>query len=90
MIDSGYDIDNPITEELMKTLEGSAKDKQVGGNHYDWAIQPIEYITANNLGFIEGNIIKYATRHERKNGAEDIKKIIHYCELLLELKYNDN
>ena len=63
----------------------SALNKQEGGDHYKLAIQPIEYITANNLDFIRGNIIKYATRD--KNGAEDIKKIIHYCELLLELEY---
>ena len=62
-------------------------DKQEGGSHYDLPIQPLEYIHANQLGYIEGNIIKYATRHRNKNGAEDIKKIIHYCELLLELEY---
>lgn len=64
-----------------------ALDKQEGGSHYDLPIQPLEYIHANKLGYIEGNIIKYATRHRNKNGAEDIKKIIHYCELLLELEY---
>jgi len=62
-------------------------DRQEGGSHYDLPIQPLEYIHANGLGYIEGNIIKYATRHKAKNGAEDIKKIIHYCELLLELEY---
>ena len=65
----------------------SALNKQEGGDHYKLAIQPIEYITANKLDFIRGNIIKYATRD--KNGAEDIKKIIHYCELLLELEYGE-
>lgn len=65
----------------------SALNKQEGGNHYKLAIQPIEYITLNNLSFIDGCIVKYVTRHRSKNGAEDIKKIIHYCELLLELEY---
>lgn len=65
----------------------SALKKQEGGKHYVMPIQPIEYITKNKLPYIEGNIIKYATRHRNKNGAEDIKKIIHYCELLLELEY---
>ncbi len=67
----------------------SALDKQEGGQHYKTSIQPIEYIHANKLGFIEGNIIKYITRHKDKNGAEDIRKIIHYCELLLELEYKE-
>ena len=68
----------------------SALDTQEGGSHYkSGAIQPIEYIPANGLGFIEGNIIKYATRHRDKNGAEDVRKIIHYAKLLLELEYKE-
>ena len=67
--------------------EQSPLDRQEGGSHYDLPIQPLEYIHANGLGYIEGNIIKYATRHRAKNGEEDIRKIIHYCELLLELEY---
>ena len=65
----------------------SALEKQEGGSHYKGAIQPIEYIYGNNLGYIEGNVLKYITRHKDKNGAEDIKKAIHYLELLLELTY---
>jgi hypothetical protein len=65
----------------------SALKHQEGGTHYQLAIQPIEYIHRNNLGFIEGNIIKYATRHRSKNKEEDVKKIIHYAQLLLELEY---
>lgn len=68
----------------------SALDKQVSGNHYkDKGIQPIVYIHANNLGFCEGNVVKYVTRHKEKNGAADIRKAIHYLELLLELEYKD-
>ena len=67
----------------------SAFDKQEGGNHYRIAIQPIEFIQANKLDFIQGSIVKYAVRFRDKNGAEDIRKIIHYCELLLELEYGD-
>ena len=63
-------------------------EKQIGGSHYkDCPIQPIEYITANKLGFCEGNIVKYVTRHKSKNGRKDVEKALHYCELLLELEY---
>lgn len=66
----------------------SALDKQVSGSHYkDQGIQPIIYIHANNLGFCEGNVIKYVTRHRLKNGRADIEKAIHYLELLLEMEY---
>jgi hypothetical protein len=75
---------------LCPEFKASALDKQVSGSHYkDKGIQPIVYIHANNLGFCEGNVIKYVTRHKEKNGAADIKKAIHYLELLLELEYKD-
>lgn len=66
-----------------------ATDRQVGGDHYkDCGIQPTQYITANNLGWCEGNAVKYITRHRLKNqGKQDIEKAIHYLELLLELEY---
>ena len=68
--------------------EEDALKRQVGGNHYaSMAIQTVEFIAANNLGFLEGNIVKYVCRHHAKNGAEDIKKAMHYCELLLRTKY---
>lgn len=57
--------------------------KQVGGSHYkDLVIQPLEYILKNNLGFCEGNIVKYITRYKQKGGIQDIDKVIHYAELL--------
>lgn len=66
----------------------SALDIQAGGHHYkDCAIQPIEFIHANGLDFFQGNIVKYATRHKAKNGAEDLRKVIHYAQLALELQY---
>lgn len=64
--------------------------KQVGGDHYEkQAIQPIEYITGNKLGFCEGNIVKYITRYKDKNGLEDLNKALWYITYLIE-HYNDN
>ena len=66
----------------------STLNKQEGGDHYkDLAIQPVEYIVKNNLGYLEGNVIKYVTRHHKKNHAEDIKKAIHYLQMILEMQY---
>ncbi len=63
-----------------------ALDIQVGGCHYkNMGIQPIEYIVANKMGYIEGNVVKYITRHAQKGGLEDIDKVIHYCQLLKEM-----
>ena len=70
------------------SLEGanSAITRQVGGKHYkSYKIQPIEFITANNLSFIQGCVVKYICRFNSKNGKEDLDKIIHYCEMQKEL-----
>lgn len=68
----------------------NALESQVGGDHYrTLAIQPIEFIEANKLPFLEGCIIKRACRHASKNGAEDIRKIIHEAKLILQLRYNE-
>jgi hypothetical protein len=78
-----------MTEMYMEE-EVTALQKQVGGSHYaEMVIQPIEFITLNNLDFLQGNIIKYICRHKKKNGADDIKKAIHYCELLLQMEYGE-
>ena len=64
-----------------------ALQRQEGGQHYkDRAIQPIEYIHANSLGFIEGSIVKYITRWRDKGGQGDLLKIKHYVDLLIELE----
>jgi hypothetical protein len=80
----------PVTmeeDEAFSTLAGSALTKQVGGSHYrDKGIQPIIYIHANELGFCEGNVVKYVTRWRDKNGVADLRKAIHYLELLIELE----
>lgn len=67
-----------------------AMQKQVGGNHYkDLAIQPAQYCQMNRLNSLESAVIKYATRHQDKNGAEDINKAIHCLELILEMEYGE-
>ena len=70
----------------------SALTKQINGNHYkDKAIQPIQYILANNLGYCEANVVKYVSRWKDKNGLQDLYKAKHYLELLIELeKKNEN
>lgn len=73
---------------ILDAKPDSALDKQEGGGHYKGLkIQPIEYIHANGLSYFQGNVVKYVSRYKDKNGAEDIKKAIHYLELILELEY---
>ena len=64
-------------------------EKQVGGKHYkNFRIQPAQFINENKLLFAEGNAIKYICRHSFKGKEEDIKKAIHYLEMILERDYN--
>jgi hypothetical protein len=72
---------------MIFDLTTSALDKQESGTHYkDKGIQPIVYIHANNLGFCEGNVVKYVTRWRDKGGEADLRKAIHYLELLIQLE----
>ena len=77
------------TEQSLAHSSTNSLNKQVGGTHYkNCGIQPVEYIYANDLNYFEGNIIKYITRHRMKGeGKEDIEKVIHYAELILQLEY---
>jgi len=60
---------------------------QVGGSHYkSLAIQPVEYIHRNAIGYMEGNAIKYLTRWKAKGGVEDLKKAKHYIDLLIDME----
>ena len=66
----------------------TALNTQIGGEHYKrYVIQPVEFITKNKLGFLEGCVIKRICRYENKNGLEDLKKAKHEIDLLIELKY---
>ncbi len=66
-----------------------AKDKQVGGSHYDLPIQPVDFIIKNNLSYLQGNVIKYVVRYNRKHSnkdkmLEDLEKAKHYIQLMIE------
>ena len=59
--------------------------KQVGGSHYKkYKIQPVEFIVKNNIGFVEGNVIKNILRFKEKGGVQDLEKAKHYIELLID------
>lgn len=67
--------------------EKSALDYQVGGDHYkDMAIQPVQFIHANNLPFLEGAIIKRICRWRKKGGLEDLQKAKQEIDLIIELE----
>jgi len=62
--------------------------EQIGGSHYkNFAIQPYEFYYKNKLPFHKADIIKRIMRYDLPGGkgTEDLKKIKHEVNLILEL-----
>lgn len=71
----------------MQHPELNPLNTQIAGDHYKkHAIQPVEFIHANGIPFIEGNCIKYLVRWRDKGGVKDLEKVKHYIDLLIELE----
>lgn len=68
-------------------MENNPLDIQIAGDHYKkLKIQPVEYIHANKIPFMEGSAIKYLTRWRDKGGVADLEKAKHFIDLLIELE----
>ena len=78
-VDYQYDVGGATVNALKE---------QVGGNHYSkMAIQPVEYINANKLTYLQGNVVKYISRYNHKGKPlEDLQKARHYIDMLIELE----
>lgn len=75
--------DATLTNEGTKL--GQANEVQVGGNHYkSKGIEPWDYIVANAIPYLEGNVVKYVTRWRDKGGIDDLRKARHYLDKLIE------
>ena len=59
---------------------------QVGGGHYKSRYQHWDFVLQVLAArYLEGNITKYMTRWQKKNGLEDLKKASHYLDKLITL-----
>jgi hypothetical protein len=87
-LDLFHDATRAMIKEQQKHLqELKANDVQIAGTHYkSKAIQPWDYIVANNLGYLEGNIVKYVSRWRDKGGLDDLRKARHYLDKLIEVQ----
>ena len=72
-----------------------ANSIQIGGSHYkDMPMQPWEVMESvlskeEFIGFLRGNVIKYAMRAGRKEGSDDGNKARHYQQKLKEVLEDD-
>jgi hypothetical protein len=59
-------------------------------SHYkQGGIQPWDYIVANNMCYLSGNVVKYVTRYKYKNGLEDLKKARAYIDKMIDTFYKN-
>ena len=78
-----------MTLEQLRNIDipSLANANQVGGEHYrNKAIQPWDYIVSNNLGYLEGCVVKYVSRYKEKGGMQDLEKASHYLQKLMEVQ----
>jgi len=78
-----------MTLEQLRNMDipRLANEEQVGGDHYKTkAIQPWDYIVSNNLGYLEGCVVKYVSRYKEKGGMQDLQKAAHYLQKLMEVQ----
>ena len=75
------------SQPLKQFNMSEANKTQVAGSHYkQQPIQPWDYIAANELGYFEGNIVKYVSRWRAKGGVDDLRKAQHYLQKLIEMQ----
>lgn len=61
---------------MRRKIMKRSKD-QVGGTHYQILdIEPVELFVKFNLNWFQGEVIKYCSRFQRKNGKQDLLKAI--------------
>lgn len=89
-VDIGGEIYGYPREALEIVVTDEAMKAQIGGTHYtSMTIQPVEYIMANGIPFVEGSVIKYVSRWRNKGGVEDLKKARHFLDILIEREENN-
>lgn len=65
-------------------------EQQVGGNHYErFKVEPVIVFAAFNFNWFQGEILKYVSRFQFKNGKQDLNKAIHIAQMAEDLKVYD-
>ena len=80
-------VDKTPKEENKKYSFAESYAKQMEATdpvHYHFDIEPFDYIHDNQMGFAEGNVVKYITRWRYKeDGITDLYKAKQYIEMLI-------
>ena len=65
-------------------MKSTSKDNIKPDHYGDSEIDVISFCQANNLDFMQGNVIKYVFRYKNKNGLEDLEKAREYIDRMIE------
>ena len=80
-----------MNEKRKTENDSNALDRQVGGSHYQkYKYQPVQFFIDCGWDFIQGSVAKYVLRYKDKNGIEDLKKAMHYCDIAIEAGMKPN
>ena len=69
---------------MIKNEKSGNRGAPGNNGQYVGEVQPIDLIIAQDLSFLEGNIIKYICRYRVKGGLEDLEKAKWYLDRLIE------
>tara|TARA_R110000868_G_scaffold125254_4_gene330931 strand:- start:5343 stop:5618 length:276 start_codon:yes stop_codon:yes gene_type:complete len=83
-------LKTPLTQKEKKMIE-RADTLQIGGQHYKdmgiqpWAVMEVVLTHEEFVGYLKGNVIKYAMRQGKKD-SDDANKARHYAIKLKEVR----
>ena len=89
-------IAQPLGELLRKKIEIRKVDNVNSPKHYTaGGIETIDYIKAKlgvqgTIAYCMGNVIKYTSRWQDKNGLEDLQKALWYLQYATNLMKENN
>jgi len=62
----------------------------INPDYYRKGIETTDYIQSHSMNYLEGNIIKYITRHKSKGGVDDLRKAEWYLTRLIKQEEKNN
>jgi hypothetical protein len=58
----------------------------LGAHYRQGGIETWDYIVAQGMDYLQGNVVKYVTRFRRKDGMKDLEKAKHYLDKLISVE----
>lgn len=81
-----------VVDEMGMRMPAKKNRPKHRGAHYvgRGGIEPIDLIRAFDMGFCQGNVVKYVSRYKLKDGMGDLLKARQYLDWLIEDVENEH